>query len=78
MPNNIVSVRMPDSLMQELKIVAKEEHFMDLSEAVRHILKQKASAKLQNKTQDFAGTSKEELLRGLQILINQLQHESEE
>ena len=35
----IVSVRMPKGLSEELKQLAKHDHFMDVSEAVRSILR---------------------------------------
>ena len=37
----IVSVRMPKSLAEQLREIAKRHHFMDVSEAVRSILRQK-------------------------------------
>ena len=37
----VVSVRMPQSLVQELKELASKNHFMDLSEEIRFIIKQK-------------------------------------
>lgn len=40
MENGIVSVRMPKTLITELRISAKEHHFMDLSEELRYIIKQ--------------------------------------
>ena len=35
----IVSVRMPSSLVQKLKELAKQNHFLDVSEEVRSIIK---------------------------------------
>ena len=37
----MVSIRMPKSLASELKGLAKKHHFLDLSEEVRSILRQK-------------------------------------
>lgn len=37
----IVSVRLPKSLLKELKILVKEQHFLDLSEQVRSIVRKK-------------------------------------
>lgn len=39
--NSIVSVRMPASLVKTLKDLAQKNHFMDLSEELRFIVKQK-------------------------------------
>ena len=41
MANSIVSVRIPKSLVGELRGVAERDHFMDLSEAVRSIVRAK-------------------------------------
>ena len=37
----MVSVRLPDSLLKSLKELQKEHHFLDLSEEVRSLLRQK-------------------------------------
>ena len=37
----MVSIRMPKSLALELKLFAKTQHFLDLSEEVRSIVRQK-------------------------------------
>ena len=37
----MVSIRMPRSLLQELKDIAQEEHFLDLSELVRSVTRKK-------------------------------------
>ena len=39
--NSIVSVRMPKSLSDTLRSLASKNHFMDLSEELRFIVKQK-------------------------------------
>lgn len=41
MVTSIVSVRMPSSLVQKLRELAKQNHFLDVSEEVRSILKVK-------------------------------------
>lgn len=40
MKTNMISVRMPLSLVKELRDSAKTNHFMDLSEEIRFIIKQ--------------------------------------
>lgn len=37
--NSIVSVRMPPSLVQRLKQLAEQNHFLDVSEEIRSIIK---------------------------------------
>lgn len=37
----MVSIRMPKSLASELRLLAKTQHFLDLSEEVRSIVRQK-------------------------------------
>lgn len=41
MVTSIVSVRMPSSLVQKLRELAKKNHFLDVSEEVRSIIKVK-------------------------------------
>ena len=37
----MVSVRLPGSLVEELKVFVKKQHYLDISEAIRSILRQK-------------------------------------
>ena len=39
MVTSIVSVRMPSSLVQKLRELVKQNHFLDVSEEVRSIIK---------------------------------------
>ncbi len=39
--DKIVSVRMPASLVSELKLLSKEQHYLDTSEAIRSLLRYK-------------------------------------
>jgi Arc/MetJ-type ribon-helix-helix transcriptional regulator len=39
MVTSIVSVRMPSSLVQKLRELAKQNHFLDISEEVRSLIK---------------------------------------
>ncbi|MEM3373963.1 MAG: ribbon-helix-helix domain-containing protein [Candidatus Woesearchaeota archaeon] len=41
MPDKIISVRMPKSLINELKELADKNHYLDVSEEVRALLRQK-------------------------------------
>ncbi len=40
MAKRMISVRLPASLIEELKEASKKEHFLDVSEAVRSIIRQ--------------------------------------
>jgi len=40
MANRMISVRLPASLIEELKEASKKQHFLDVSEAVRSIIRQ--------------------------------------
>lgn len=39
MANSMISVRIPSSLVDELREVSKKDHFLDLSEAVRSLIR---------------------------------------
>jgi Arc/MetJ-type ribon-helix-helix transcriptional regulator len=39
MSKSMISIRIPVSLVEELKLVSKKDHFMDVSEAVRSIIR---------------------------------------
>ncbi|MBN2053030.1 hypothetical protein JW756_05995 [Candidatus Woesearchaeota archaeon] len=87
---SIVSVRMPSSLVQKLKELAKENHFLDVSEEVRSITKSKvmeyklklsetapAKEEKPEKKADFKTENmvKEELIKRLREMIKELEHE---
>lgn len=44
MTDTIVSIRMPRSLAQELKRLAHQNHYLDVSEEIRSIVRQKAQS----------------------------------
>ena len=91
MVTSIVSVRMPSSLVQRLRELAKENHFLDVSEEVRSIIKTQlvkykviaGEIKLieeeipADKKSDFKAENmvKEELVRRLKKIIEEIQHE---
>jgi Arc/MetJ-type ribon-helix-helix transcriptional regulator len=96
MVTSIVSVRMPSSLVQRLRELAKENHFLDTSEEVRSIIKSQllkykviageiklveeespAEKKTELKKSDFKTENlvKEELVRRLKKMIEEIQHE---
>jgi hypothetical protein len=89
MVTSIVSVRMPSSLVQTLRGLAKQNHFLDISEEVRSIIKvqvrkyklrlgeielpeKEPEKKVDFKTENMV---KEELVRRLKQMIEELQHE---
>jgi Arc/MetJ-type ribon-helix-helix transcriptional regulator len=41
MRDTIVSIKMPESLLEELRKAARDRHFMDLSEEIRSIVRRK-------------------------------------
>jgi len=41
MVDKVVSVRMPQPLIEELRELAEDNHFLDLSEELRHLLREK-------------------------------------
>jgi len=88
MVDSIVSVRMPSSLVQKLKTLSKENHFMDLSEEMRSIIKtqvrvQKINLRIikpieeKTKSKDYKTENKvkEELLRKLKEMIDTIENE---
>jgi len=41
MADVMVTIRLPDTLLEELKNLAKEQHYVDLSELIRSVLRRK-------------------------------------
>jgi hypothetical protein len=91
MVTSIVSVRMPSSLVQKLRELAKDNHFLDISEEVRSIIKiQVRRYKLTageiiaeetapaEKTDFKTGNMiKEELVKRLKRMIEEIEHEQQ-
>jgi hypothetical protein len=87
MVDSIVSVRMPSSLVQKLKLLSKENHFMDVSEELRSIIRIKAqeykekgnlaAQEPQKATPDFKTDNmvREELIKKLKEMIKELEHD---
>lgn len=61
----IVSVRLPRGLLNELKDLQSINHFMDLSDEIRFILRKKFFSK----SQENQDQKKEQLIRDLENLI---------
>lgn len=90
MVTSIVSVRMPSSLVQKLRELAKRNHFLDVSEEVRSIIKvqiRKQKLRLGEikpieeekpvRKADYKTENlvKEELVRRLKNMIQELENE---
>lgn len=80
MNDTIVSIRLPTTLIQELKDLAKKNHYMDFSEQLRDIIRQKHTKYLPEKTQSKIKEMKEktradekkQLIADLQSIIKEL------
>ncbi len=66
--DSIVSVRMPKGLLDEVREVAAQQHYMDLSEAMRSIIRRRIEQEQ---------ISKEQLIRGLKDILEDLDNEAE-
>ena len=88
MVDSIVSIRMPSSLVQELKTLSKEKHFLDVSEQMRSIIRiktqeyriktgDKKEESIIQKTTEIKQEAmiKEELVKRLKEMIKELEHE---
>lgn len=79
MKDTIVSVRMPSTLVKELKDLAEKNHYMDLSEELRSVIRDKVIYHISRKdTPQSAETEKiltqqKTLVQGLQTIIKQLE-----
>lgn len=87
MVDSIVSVRMPSSLVQRLKELSSENHFLDVSEEVRSIIKarirfyEEGAEKTEEKEapaarQDYKTDNvvREELVKKLKKMIKELEN----
>ncbi len=87
MKDTVVSIRLPNTLVQELKELAQENHYLDLSEQIRTIIRkkceqhqspykyevQKMREQLEQKISNTKETKdKEKLLEELQNIIMEL------
>jgi len=79
MKDLIISVRMPASLVKELKELSEKNHYMDLSEELRSVLRDKCTEYKQRqstpdkKVSDSISTQQKTLVEGLQSIIRELQ-----
>ena len=80
MKDAVVSVRIPVSIIQELKTLTKSNHYIDLSEQIREIIRQKilqysTEEKEQKQTAKEQTNDKKAILEQLQKLIEELKKE---
>ena len=73
MTDRIVSLRIPSSLILELKKRVDRDHFKDVSELVRTIIRRR-SRQLEGKQAqpEFGGITKEQMIKELERLIERL------
>jgi Arc/MetJ-type ribon-helix-helix transcriptional regulator len=89
MVDSIVSIRMPSSLVQELKTLSKEKHFLDVSEQMRSIIRiktqeyriktgDKKEERIAKQTTEVKQEAliKEQLVKRLKEMIKELEHEN--
>lgn len=76
MKDAMISVRLPSTLIQQLKDLAEKHHYLDMSEQVREILRIKCAqylAEPQKKPVPTTETSdKQRLVESLQQIIDQI------
>jgi len=82
--DKIVSVRMPKALVIELKEVASKNHYLDVSETIRSLLRKRwleqkkpHKAKLNQIKQNLSGISDPKQLRALKQTIKLLEEINE-
>ena len=82
MNDAIVSVRIPASLLKELHAIADHDHFLDLSECVRSIIRAKALQMLeqpvdqQQHKQSAQSSQNDKITKDLKKIIDQLEGRS--
>lgn len=82
MTERVISVKMPASLLKELRGLTKEHHYIDLSEQIRSVVRQKCirysapfddlarmRTDLEQQIQDVNKQRKEQILAQLQRLL---------
>jgi Arc/MetJ-type ribon-helix-helix transcriptional regulator len=84
MADKIVSVRMPLSLVEELKVLAEENHYLDVSEEIRSLLRQEylahkrpAVSKVQELKKNLSGITEPDKIRALKKTLKILEEINE-
>jgi Arc/MetJ-type ribon-helix-helix transcriptional regulator len=65
MKDTMVSIRIPGSLLEELKAIAQTEHYMDVSEEIRSIVRDRWLQAKQPELEELKKL-KEDIKRGLE------------
>jgi Arc/MetJ-type ribon-helix-helix transcriptional regulator len=66
----LVSVRMPKPLVQELRTLVEKNHYLDFSEQLRSVIRQRAQHYLEPQpTQNSNQSRKQQLLKELKELL---------
>lgn len=82
MAERVITVKMPGSLLKELRSLTKEHHYIDLSEQIRSVVRQKCIKysspyddltrmrdELEQQIHDVSKQRKEQILAQLQALL---------
>ena len=90
MADSIESVRMPSSLLKKLRILAKDNHFLDVSEEMRSVIKTQIRRykltlgetkpikdEITPKDYKTQNKVKQEMIKKLKQMINQLESQNE-
>jgi len=83
MSNILLSLRLPKSMVEGLKTFSQEQHYMDMSEAVRSILREAFQSQTKHFDLELAklkedikssvdSTKKERLIREMRDLLNEM------
>jgi metal-responsive CopG/Arc/MetJ family transcriptional regulator len=77
MDNKVLSIRITDSMLKELREIAKKEHFMDLSDTVRSIVR---TSLLENResivpSQEYLSSGKNNQKRNLDMNTHHAVHQ---
>jgi dihydroneopterin aldolase len=79
MTDTVVSVRMPSTLVRELRILADKNHYMDLSEEIRSVVRSKCFSFTEPVTSKIAKLKQEQtnqqMIEELKKLIGRLENE---
>ena len=74
--NKVVSIRLPKTLVKELQTLAKENHYLDLSEQIRDVLRIKLYEKLTvQETVTEPTSNKTKIIAELQKMLRELENE---
>jgi len=80
----VVSVRMPKSLLEELKRISENQHYMDVSDAIRSVLRQRYlqstepdTAKMQEIKKKLSGITDKKKLEALKEAVKLLEEINE-